>query len=270
MKNKILLTITFLLLVSLAYGNDQKNITLASNDSKEIFLYEAKKFGLPILRASISIEHKLLKNERPLYQIQADIKSLPSLSFIFRMENHFTSLMDGETLFPLRYIKEIDQEGLLIKKKNYHQTITFDYINRKLVIEKIGNGREEIHLFPETYDPLSIFARYYLKNDLLQEQNINISVFDGIKLKHMVFHSKRGWIKTKMLGEVEAICLESTTSFSSFGEKAGKIRIWYTTVGEKVPVLIKLDLPVGDVKFELKEVKKVRNNGSKEEGKEEI
>lgn len=270
MKKKILLIFTIFLLISLAYGNEQKNIAFPSNGSGEIFLYEAKKFGLPILKALISIEHKL-KNERPLYQIHADIKSLPSLGFLFRMKNHFTSLMDGETLFPLRYIKEIDQEGLLIKKKNYNQTITFDYSNGKLVIEKMGNyGQEEIHLSPKTYDPLSIFARYYLRGDLIQEPNIDISVFDGIKLKHMVFHLRRGMIKTKILGEVEAICLESSTSFSSFGEKEGIIRIWYKTVGERVPVLIELDLPVGDVKFELKEVKKVGTNGSKEEGKEEI
>jgi hypothetical protein len=125
-----------------------------------------------------------------------------------------------------------------------------------LIIEKIGDyEKKEIHISSETYDPLSIFARYYLKDDLRPEEDINVSVFDGLKLRKMVFHSRRERIKTKRLGEVDGICLESSTSFSSFGEKEGVIRIWYTTIGERIPVLIELDLPVGDVKFELDDIK---------------
>ena len=58
-----------------------------------------------------------------------------------------------------------------------------------------------------------------------------------------------------MYGEVEAVCLESTTPFSTFGDKEGIIRIWYLNNREKIPILIELDLPVGNVKFELEEVK---------------
>jgi len=58
-----------------------------------------------------------------------------------------------------------------------------------------------------------------------------------------------------MYGEVEAVCLESTTSFSTFGDKEGIIRIWYMNNREKIPILMELELPVGNVKFELEEVK---------------
>jgi hypothetical protein len=71
----------------------------------------------------------------------------------------------------------------------------------------------------------------------------------------MVFHSKKEKVNSKMYGEVEAVCLESTTSFSTFGDKEGIIRIWYTNNREKIPILMELDLPVGNVKFELEEVK---------------
>jgi hypothetical protein len=53
------------------------------------------------------------------------------------------------------------------------------------------------------------------------------------------------------LGEVEAVRLESTTSFSSFGDKEGIIRIWYTADGKKNPVSLELDLPIGSIRFEL-------------------
>jgi hypothetical protein len=71
----------------------------------------------------------------------------------------------------------------------------------------------------------------------------------------MVFHSKKETVNSKMYGEVEAVCLESTTSFSTFGDKEGIIRIWYMNNREKIPILMELDLPVGNVRFELDEVK---------------
>jgi hypothetical protein len=72
----------------------------------------------------------------------------------------------------------------------------------------------------------------------------------------MVFHSKKEKVRSKMYGEVEAVCLESTTPFSTFGDKEGIIRIWYLNNREKIPILMELDLPVGNVKFELEEVSK--------------
>ena len=122
-------------------------------------------------------------------------------------------------------------------------------------MEKPKEGeRKEIPLSTETYDPLSIFAKYYLKNELHPGQDIQMSIFDGMKLRRMVFSSRREKVKSKIYGEVEAVCLESSTSFSTFEDKEGKIRIWYADHGEKIPILIELDLPIGDIKFELESV----------------
>lgn len=165
--------------------------------------------------------------------------------------------MHAETCSPVRYVKEIDQEGLLVKKKNYLQILTFDFSNKKVVAEKKEEKeRQEFPLSPDTYDPLSMFARCYLKEEIRPDQNIRMSIFDGMKLRQMVFYSRGGKVKSKMYGEVEAVCLESSTSFSSFEDKEGIIRIWYTTHGEKIPILIELELPIGDIKFELESMEK--------------
>jgi hypothetical protein len=154
-------------------------------------------------------------------------------------------------------VKEIDQEGLLIEKKNYLQTFIFDYPNKKVVMEKQeGRERKEIPFSSEIYDPLSMFAKWYLKEEIQPGQNIRMSIFDGVKLRQMVFYSKKGKVKSKMYGEVEAVCLESSTSFSTFEDKEGNIRIWYTTDGEKTPILIELELPVGHIKFELESMER--------------
>jgi len=252
---------TFFLLVIIilwgltAYSVGEEQVSNAQFESGKVFLYTGKRLGVPIFKASIRIANGSLEHGKPLYQIEAYVDSLSYLGFLFRMHNRFTSTMEAETYCPIRYVKEIDQEGLLIKKKNYIQTLTFDNSNKKVVVEKKGGDkRQEVSLPPETYDPLSIFARYYLRDEPHPGEEIRISLYDGIKLRQMVFHSKKEKVRSKMYGEVEAVCLESTTPFSTFGDKEGTIRIWYTTDGKKIPILMELGLPVGNIKFELETV----------------
>lgn len=228
-----------------------------SSGNGKAFHYTATKFGVPIFKGTIKIGDESFHQGKSLFQIHASFQSLPYLGPLFRMNNRFTSTMETDTCLPVRYVKEVDQEGLLIQKKKYLHTLLFDPSRQRVVLEKKGGGdKEEISLPPSTYDPLSMFARYYLKEQLNPGQDIRMSIYDGVKVRAMVFHSKQEKVKSKKFGKVQAIRLESTTSFSSFGEKEGIIRIWYTADREKIPFMIELDLPVGDVKFELESVEK--------------
>jgi hypothetical protein len=240
------------LLATVVYGESQNPISRPQAERGTTFEYTATRFGIPILKAILKIEEGSVDHGKPLLQVHAYFHSLDYLGLIFRMNNRFTSTVDAETCSPVRYVKEVDQEGLLIKKKHYLQTLTFDSSNQKVVLEKKDEqGKQEVNVPPGTHDPLSMFARFYLKEDLQPGQDIRMSVYDGVKLREMVFHSEKDKVKSKIYGEVEAMRLESTTSFSTFGEKEGIMRIWYIESGGKTPILMQLDLPIGDVKFEL-------------------
>ncbi|NWF92835.1 MAG: DUF3108 domain-containing protein [Syntrophaceae bacterium] len=242
-----------LLLGSIAYGDGQAQNS--GPKSERCFFYTAKKLGIPILKASIRIGNGTAEQGRSLSQIRVSVESLGSLGLFFRMKNRFASIIDAETCFPVRYLKTIDQGGLLFHRKQYTQTLSFDLSHQKVIVEGGGEEKHEISLPAETYDPLSVFARYYLKEELRPEEEIRVSLYDGIRFRQMVFHSKREKIRSQVYGEVESVCLESVTSFSTFGEKEGRIRIWYTMDGKKIPILMELELPVGNVRFELEEVK---------------
>ena len=248
----LLLAGTILLSGSSAYNDVQKKVSEPPNACGKAFLFTAKKLGVPILKASIEINNGSFEKGKSLYQIQACVESLHSPGFLFRMNNRFTSFMEIETCLPVRYTKEINQGGLLIRNKNYLQALAFDFSNKKVIIEKTGNNMEqEIPIPGDTYDPLSMFARCYLKEDLNPGQDIRMSIYDGVKLRQMVFHSKNERIESILFGEVKAVCLESATSFSTFGDKEGIIRIWYAADAKKTPLAMELDLPVGNLKFEL-------------------
>ena len=253
MRIRIFLSISIVLLLgSIAHPSGEKQIPGLKLGPEKVFFYTAKRFGVSILRATIKIENGSSEQGKPLYQILARIESHDFLKFLFRINNRFLSTVEVDTCSPVRYVKEIDQQGLLVERKNYVQTLTFDSPNKRIVVEKSGTKeKQEFALSSETFDPLSMFAKYYLKEKLHPGQSIHTSIFDGVKMRQMSFYSKKGKVKSKMFGEVEAVCLESSTSFSTFDDREGTIRIWYTTEGRKIPILIELDLPVGDVTFEL-------------------
>jgi len=252
MRIRALLLAGIFLWVAVAYSDAQRPIS--GPGPGKAFLFTAKKLGIPILKASISIENGPSIQGKSLYQVRAEISSV-NLGFLFRINNRFISTFEAETCTPVQYVKEIDQDGLLKEKKNYHQTLTFDSLHQKVTVEKKGGEKREVSLPPETFDPLSMFARCYLKEDLRLHQDLRMTIYDGVKLRHMVFHPRQENIKSKICGEVGTVCLESTTSFASFEDKEGIIRIWYTNDGKKIPVLMEFDLPVGNVKFELDEIR---------------
>ena len=245
-----------LCLGTMVNGDMQKQSSEPMPGLGKTFLYTAKKFGIPILRASIKIDSGSLEQGRPIYHIQAEVNSLDYTGFLFRMNNRFTSTVEAETCSPIRYVKEINQEGLLIEKKNYLQIVTFDHHHKKMVIERTEmREKQEVPLQPDTYDPLSMFARCYLKEELHPGEDIRMCIYDGVRLRQIVFHSKKERMKPKGYGEVEVVCLESATPFSTFGNKEGTIRIWYTADGKKIPISLELALSVGSIRFELEEVK---------------
>ena len=251
-----LLSGIIVLLGPTVYSDGVKPVSELRPGSDKVFRYSAKKFGLPFLHASIRIQNGSQEQGKTVYQVEASVDSLNYLGFLFRMNNRFISTMEGENCTPIRYVKVIDQEGLLVKRKREHQVFTFDHLNQKVLVERTEKQeRQEVLLPPQTYDPLSMFAYYYFKKELHPGQDIQMSIYDGIKVRQMVFHSKREKVSSTKLGEVEAIRIESTTSFSAFGDKEGVIRIWYAAGGERTPIAMELDLPVGDVRFELEEMK---------------
>ncbi len=252
----------FLWSVSLCHGGEIKRNKDVSLRSGETFFYTAKSLGIPILKASLKIENGMFEQGRPFYQVQIQVESFQKLGILLRINNRFTSTMDFETLQPIQYMKEIDQKGFLIKNKNYSQTLTFDCANRKVIVRTDKKGKQEIFLPPNTYDPLSIFAKYYLKEEISTGQDLRMSIYDGVKFREMVFRTRSEPVRSKVFGKVEAICLESTTSFSNFGDQEGGIRIWYLADGRKIPLIMELDLPVGNVRFELE---RGEGNGSRGE-----
>jgi len=252
-KSRIYIAMGFALILigySMALG---QNRTVTSPEGgkasfgKRRFSYGVKKCGLRILEAIITLEEAQSEGGERVYLAQAQVHTTGVTSWFFRMDNRFSSWVDARHFGSLRYVKEINQKGVFSGEKNYRCVLTFNRENNRVVVD----GEREVAVPPGTQDPLSFFVKYSVGEEIKAAQGIRMTIYDGIKLRRVLFDSKKDSIETEWCGPVDVICLESKVPFSSLGGKEGIIKIWYTRDRRKVPVRIGLDLPIGTVQFEL-------------------
>jgi hypothetical protein len=215
------------------------------------FHYLAHKLGATIIKASLSIERDV-----SFYVVKVTVDSRGVARPVFRMHNRFTSYIKEASLEPCRYIKEVDQKGIFSRKKRYTDILTFDSAHGKVIVERVAPPNvQEVSVPPQTYDPLSVFLKFFLESEVVNGQKIVMRIYDGIKLKEVTFGIAKGEIDTPVYGTVKATSLESKVAFSSLGDKEGAIKIWYTDDERRFPVAMHLKLPsVGNVEFELEKV----------------
>jgi len=237
------------LLLVLNFPSAIAHPTMAWNGVR--FHYRAHKLGATVIKASLSIER-----DGSFYMVKVAVDSVGVVRPVFRMHNRFTSYIKDAALEPCRYIKEVDQKGIFSKKKHYTDILTFDPAGCKVIVERVAPPSvQEISIPPQTYDPLSIFLKFFLETEAPNGEKIVMRIYDGIKLKEVTFFAAKGEIDTHLYGAVKVISLESKVPFSSLGDKEGVIKMWYTDDERRFPVAMHLKLPsVGNVDFELEKV----------------
>lgn len=251
----LLWVIVFLIASSTGAGEQGPGLN-AEVGNERTFLYTAKKLGLPALKATLHIGNGYKEGGKPRYMVWVNVISLTPSTLFFRMKNSFTSMIEADSFSPIRYIREIDQEGLFLQKKHYTEIVTFDPLRHKATVEKKGSAEKREVFFPsEACDPLAMFARYHLKEGLPLDTEVRMSIFDGVRFRSLLFQTKGSRFSSKVLGEVEAVLLESTMAFSSFGDREGILRIWYSADRNRIPLCMELVLPIGLLRFELEEIR---------------
>jgi hypothetical protein len=217
------------------------------------FHYRVHKLGATVITASLSIEEG-----NPHYLVKANVDTTGVTSLFFRMHNRFSSYIKEEGLVPFRYIKEINQRGIVSRKKRYTDIFTFDPDQGKVLMQRADlPDVQEIPIPPQTYDPLSIFLKCFCDTEPLNGRKLEMKIYDGIKVRDVTFVATSAEVKTHLYGTIKTVCLESKVAFNSLGDKEGIIKIWYTDDVQRIPVQILLELPtLGDVNFELDKVEK--------------
>jgi hypothetical protein len=182
---------------------------------------------------------------RKCYRIEFSVNSLPSFSWIYRVEDRYLTFIDLETIAPWKFEQHI-REGTY--RRDF--TAEFDQVHR------VARTSEGIYPTPEyVHDIMSSF--YYART-------LDFTRFqpgDGVVLHN--FHKDTSHeLKVKFLGrqelEVEAgtfntIVVEPLVKEGGLFKSEGRIVIWLTDDERKIPVRVNTKVIIGSIDTELRE-----------------
>jgi len=177
------------------------------------------------------------------------------VEFFYKIDDHFESYIDQETIVPLRFIQR--------KRENRYKKEETVNFNRQELIAESKNARKKIT--NTTQDILSAF--YYART--LNVSNLNAGNYfqipffldDSIYTSKIVYAGKER-IKTKM-GSFNCLKFKPMVVKGRVFDESYPITMWVTDDINRIPVLIESKLSVGEARVELTDCDGVLNNTAK-------
>jgi len=174
------------------------------------------------------------------------------VEFFYKIDDHFESYIDQETIVPLRFIQR--------KRENKYKKDEIVNFNREELVAESKNARKKIS--HSTQDILSAFyyARTLNVSNLNKGNYFQIPFFldDSIYTSKIVYAGKEQ-IKTKM-GKFNCLKFKPMVVKGRVFDETYPITVWVTDDVNRIPILIESKLSVGEARIELTDCNGVLNN----------
>lgn len=263
MKTKKFLIRTIGLLIAfciVAAGLTGDNIkeSIANNNKSKNFRYvqnEAYGFGEKL---EYKVGHKLMtvgtgyfyiqpnpiyKYGRPCYDIRFEVKSLPSLEWLYKVQDQYRTALDVGGIFPWEF-EQIIREG----KYRRHSTAVFNPFNNTATV------KNKTYYTPEyVHDIVSAFFYVRTMNLSAMKNGTTFYVkhfFDDTTMTLGVKVHRRETVEVDA-GKFKCIVIEPLVVKGGLFKSEGNIFIWLTDDERKIPVKVATKILIGYVGAEL-------------------
>lgn len=182
---------------------------------------------------------------RQCYRIVFTVNSLPSFSWIYKVEDRYETVLDAKGIFPWRFIQHVREGG-------YRTDFSADFDQ----LDGIATTRDSTYRIPPyVLDVVSAF--YYVRTmDFSQSR-------PGQKyMLHNFFKDSTYVLAVKFLGRQQVsvdagvfktIVIEPLIQEGGLFKSKGRVLIWLTDDERKIPVKVSTSIVVGSIEAELRE-----------------
>jgi hypothetical protein len=230
--------------------------THLSDFSGEFLQYEIHCLGLKAGEASITIQNTLFEN-KPAIQISAFVHSADWYSSIYYVEDSITSILDPQTMLPLKISVDYREGKKYERKTNY----IFDYKNHKVISTRDGGQTKTLDLPPHGIDLFGVFFLLRM-NDFSKNKNLIRQVVDGRRTYQVEAQLNSIVDLSTIFGSKE--CLEIQPhriplEMQGKRQKDSEILLFLTNDSKRIPVLFKLKIKFGTFDVKLVNYQKKKN-----------
>ncbi len=188
-------------------------------------------------------------NGRNTHHIQVLGKTKGAFNLFYKVNDRYETFLDEEHLLPRFFVRRVDEGGYIIR-----QNVTFHQEKRKATFHDLKNNRTSIIATPENiHDVLSMV--YYARTlDLTKARNgdtyrFNFVIDDTVYTSSMEILG-RETIKTSM-GRVNCIKIKPYLITGNVFKESNAMELYVSDDRNKLPILMKTGVIVGNVKMEL-------------------
>jgi hypothetical protein len=188
-------------------------------------------------------------NGRNTHHVQALGKTKGAFNLFYKVDDRYETYLDEESLLPRFFVRRVDEGGYIIR-----QNVTFHQEKKKATFQDLKRGRTSIIETPENiHDVLSMI--YYARTLDLANAKTGDSYTFNFVIDDTVYASSmeilgRETIRTSM-GHVRCIKIKPGLITGNVFKDKYAMELYISDDRNKLPILMKTGVVVGNVKMEL-------------------
>ena len=206
----------------------------------ERLVYSVRCLGLEVGRGEAEVREIVTIRGRKAYHIVIEVRSTPVLDWIYKVRDTHHSYLDVERLHSLRYEK-------ILSEGHYRADEEMDYDQEHHMAHyhsRKNGSRKEMMIPPDVQDQLSCGFWFRLQKI---EPGTEIFVPVNADEKNWDLHVKilkKTKVNLSRFREWEAVEVEPEIQFQGIFVKRGKIRGWIGLDERRVPLKMRVKIPV--------------------------
>lgn len=182
---------------------------------------------------------------RKCFRIEFLVNSLPSFSWIYKVEDRYLTFIDTEAIVPWRFEQHI-REG------TYSRDFTADFDHRKLVA-RTSEGEYPIPKYVHDILSAFYFARTVDYSGMKKGDTISLFNFYKDKYYELVVRVLGRQELEVGAGTFRTIVVEPLVKEGGLFKSEGRIVIWLTDDERKIPIRVNTEVIIGSIDTELRE-----------------
>ncbi len=199
--------------------------------------------------AVMEVKSDMVPEGREVLKFLVTGRSVGLVDKLFKVHDVVQSVFDPQIMQSLTYSSD-ENYG----KKRKRAVLVFDHV-QNTVVSTVNEDLPKTLSIPEhVQDLLSSF--YYLRAvvDFRRDKPIIFDVYEGGKIWTVEVHTLGREIVKTPAGEFSTINMMTYPKYKGVFMRKGVVFIWLTDDSRKIPVLMKVTLPVGSFVFNLREM----------------
>lgn len=215
----------------------------------EELTYNISWYGILAGIGKLKVGDKTLYKGKEVYRLVSQGVSAGVMGKFYRVDDRLEVLIDPDGLYPY-YAFLYQQEG-----KRSKTTEVFFHQEKNKITYITNNGRpREFTAPPEVLDLLSSLY-FYRSQELTPTNTIQMKVFNRKKIFSAQTKILGKEILETPLGKLPTLLVKPTVSLNGTSYKTGEVAMWMTADERRIPVKIKIKVPIGHIVATLVEYK---------------